>query len=57
MDYQVCWREVGFPVWSAKFFYLRESALEHYRSMKSIYPEVKILTIGGKKCQEPEKAA
>ena len=57
MNYQVCWREAGFPVWSAKFFYLRESALQHYMIMKSLYPEVKILTIGGKKCQEPKKAA
>lgn len=56
MNYQVCWRKDSFPCWSAKFFYLRESAIEHYRLMKSLYPEVKILTIGGSKCQERSKA-
>lgn len=57
MDYQVCWRKDSSLVWNAKFFYLRESAIEQYRLMKSLYPEVKILIIGGKKWQAQKQAA
>lgn len=57
MNYQVCWRNGSFPVWNAKFFYLKECAIEHYRIMKSLYSEVKILTIGGKPCQETKQEA
>lgn len=49
MDYQVCWKAENGSHWEAQFFYLRESAREYYKIMRSLYKEVKILKIGANK--------